>query len=111
MLWRPALHAAQPGKSAKCLVIEPVLPSLCAEMCDEKVDLALQNLGRQRDIEIGLTEVAIPFGNLIFENDVVAKRRPGMAADLPVVLMQVVAAVGENEIRVCPGLEGFRTRA
>jgi hypothetical protein len=47
-------------------------------MGDEKFYLALQNFGLERNIAIGLSEVAVPFRDLIFEDEVITKCIPSL---------------------------------
>jgi len=58
----------------KRLCVEPVLGPLRTEMGHEKFYLALQNFGLEGNIAIGLSEVAVPFRDLIFEDEMISIR-------------------------------------
>ena len=102
-LRRVAFKAPQPREPAKRLLVEPVLRALGAEMGHQQIDLALKRRRRNLNIEVGLAKIAIPFRDLVLKNAVIAKCVPGQPIDLAVVLMRIVAAVGENN-------RGLRTR-
>src|ERR1700730_13365383 len=87
------LHAADPRQPAKGLFIEPLLGTLAAEMRHQEVDLALKGRRGNGHVEVRLPDIAVPFGDFIFKNAMIAKRIPGQAADLAVVLMRIVAPV------------------
>ena len=46
---------------------------------------------RYRHIEVGLTQVAVPFRDLVFQYEVVAKCVPGQTGDLVMVLVRIAA--------------------
>ena len=70
-----------------------------AKWREQQLDLALEHRGAERHVEVRLAEVAVPLGDLVLEDQVVAERVPGQLADLAVVLVRVVAAVGEDRRR------------
>ena len=63
-------------------------------------DLARQCRCGHGHVDIGLADVAVPLRNLVFEDVMIAERIPGQPADLPMILMRVVLAVGEDEIGI-----------
>jgi hypothetical protein len=60
--------------------------------------LATQRL-RESNEEIGRAQVAIILGNLVFQNHVVPETVPRKFTNQAMVLMQVAAAMSENQIR------------
>lgn len=50
------------------------------------------------NIEVGRAKIAIILGNLIFPDQVVAEGVPCEIADDPMILVQIVAAVAEDEV-------------
>ena len=106
---RPAFHAPQPGQSEKRFGIEPLLGALASEMRVQQFNLARQRRRRDRHVDIGLADVSIPLGNLVFENAVIAERIPRQAADLAMVLVRVVAIMREDHVGIDARLLALRT--
>ena len=101
-LWRTALHAPEPSQAPKGFLVEPLLGALTAEMQHQQLDLALKRGRGNRHVKVGLPDVSVPFGDLVFKNTMVPERVPGQAADLTMILMRVVASMRQNEIRLNP---------
>src|SRR5262249_60651339 len=77
---------------------------LADEVLGEEAELPLDVLGAERDVEIGRPEVAVVLGDLVLEDEVVAEGVPGQLTGQAVVLMEVAARVGQDQVR-CQGLE------
>ena len=58
----------------------------------------------------GPPEVTVVLRDLVLEDQVVAQRVPGQLADEPVVLVEVVPRVGEDEVRIDVALERLEAR-
>ena len=97
---RAALHPAKPHQAHEGLGRKPVLVALGAESRLEISRLTCAERFRQRHEAIRLAEVAVELGNLVLQNEVVAKRVPGEIREHPVILMTVVPVVREDEIRI-----------
>src|SRR5437879_5215119 len=69
--------------------------------------LPQRGVARQGHVEVGLTQVAIPLGDLVLQNQVIAERLPDDVRDDPVILVAVVAAMGENHVRRKCSLDRF----
>ena len=69
--------------------------------------LSARNVAQQGDVEIRLPQVAIPLGDLVLQNQVIAERLPGDVRDDPVILVAVVAAMSENHVRRERSLDRF----
>ena len=52
----------------------------------------------ERHVEIGLPDIAIPLGDFVLEDEVVAERIPGMPPHLPVILVRIIAPVRKDDI-------------
>ena len=76
-LGRPALHATQTRQRAEGFGVEPILGALRGEVLVQQRDLALERRLRERLVNIGPAEVAVPLGDLVLEDQVVTKRVPG----------------------------------
>src|SRR4051794_22547600 len=72
----PALHAAQTRQSTERFGVEPVLAALGGEVGIEQRQLALHDLGRERQVNIGPPKIAVPLRDFVLEDEVVTKRRP-----------------------------------
>jgi hypothetical protein len=48
--------------------------------------------------EIGGAEITVIFGNFVFQNQVVPEGVPGEITNYPMVLVEIVAVMGENQI-------------
>jgi hypothetical protein len=60
--------------------------------------LAVHDLGPERQVDVGLPQVAVPLRDLVFQDQVISERGPGQAAQLAVVLVGVVAAMGQDQV-------------
>src|ERR1700678_1845040 len=92
-LGRATFHAPQPSQRDKSLGVKPVFRALTAEMRNQEIDFSLQRAGRSRDIQIGLTHIAIPLWNLVLKDAVIPESIPSESKDVPVVLMCVPLAM------------------
>src|SRR5690606_7648431 len=98
-LRRPALHSPQTSKPAKRSGLEPVFRALRPEMLREQFDLALERCGGQRHVVTGPAWIAVPFGNLVLKDEMVAKRIPGQLGNLAMVLMGIIQPVRKDHVR------------
>ena len=94
-----ALDATQPGQPEERLRAEPVSVALGRVRRDQQVGLLPSGPCRDVDVEVRPAQVAVELGDLELEDQVVAERLPGQLADEPVVLVEVVAVVGQDEVR------------
>ena len=95
---RRSLHPADPHQRPEQLVVEPVLVPLAREDAREQSTFSSHELLVRRARRRWVAQVAVVLGDLVLEDQVVAERVPGQLAEEPVVLVQVVARVGEDEI-------------
>ena len=77
IVWGTTFHSPQPSNSTKGFSIEPILGALCPKMLKQQRYLTGHYLGGKRHVDIGLTEVSIPFRNLVFKNEVITECIPG----------------------------------
>src|SRR6266566_2734794 len=70
--------------------------------------LSARGVAQQGHVEIGLPQVAIPLGDLVLQNQGIAERLPGDVRHEPVILVTVVAAMGENHVRRERSLDCFQ---
>src|SRR5882757_11466874 len=94
-LRRAALHTPDPRQSPKGFVVEPPLGALAAEMRNQQLDLALQRDSANRHVDVRLPDIAVPRRNFIFEDLMIPERIPRQLADLAMILMRIVAPVGQ----------------
>src|SRR5207237_8618965 len=94
-----ARKAAKPEERAKGLLVEPVLASLAGEHT-ERIQLPGDVIRLHWNVEVGLTEIAIPFRYFIFPDLMRPERVPGQLVDQAMILMSVVARMSQNEIRI-----------
>lgn len=104
---RAAFHSTQSSKPAEDFGVKPMFSSLRAEMGKKEVDFACQYSSLQGNVEIGLPKIAIPFGNLVFKDHVIAKRIPGELRNLPMILMRIVRSMGQYEIGLASRFQCF----
>src|SRR5215471_4357817 len=97
-LARSALHPAQPREASECFRVEPMLGPLRAEVFHKKIDLALHDVFPDLDIKVRLTEIAIPLRNFVFKDQVIAKRIPSVTTNFAMILVGVVAPVGQDKV-------------
>ena len=65
-------------------------------MAHQQLDLARHGCLADRHVDVGPAEVAVPLRDLVLQDQVVAERVPGQPAHLAVVLVRVVAVVGQD---------------
>src|SRR5271166_165874 len=92
---RVGLHPAEPQDRKKGLFVEPLLLALRVEAVDDDLDLAGAGRFFQRNEEVGRAQVAVVVRNLVLQDQVVPERVPREVRDQAVVLVPVVAVVGE----------------
>ena len=94
------LHAADTQQRAEQLVVEPVLPRLTREVLVDEAELVGDDRLGERDEDVRRPDVPVVLRDLVLEDHVVAKGVPGELAREPVILMEVVTGVREDEIRI-----------
>ena len=82
----------------KRLFVEPLLLLLGLEALDDVTDLSRAHRFLQGHEEVGGTQIAIVFRDLVLKNQVVPERVPRQVRDQTVVLMPIIAVVGENQV-------------
>lgn len=95
----PALDTAQTHQASKQIFAEPVQRALTGEVPDQVIALLRYISFAEGHEEIGMAEIAVVLGDLIFENEMIAEGVPGQLGQHPMVLVAVMAMVGENDIR------------
>lgn len=88
--------SAQAQQRAEGLFLKPVLAFLRLEAAQDEVNLLTAERFREANKEIGRTQVAIVFRNLVFQNQMVPETVPGQLADQAMILVQVAATMREN---------------
>ena len=82
----------------KGLFVEPLLLPLGLEALDDVTDLSRAHRFLQGHEEVGGTQIAIVFRDLVLKNQVVPERVPRQVRDQTVVLMPIIPVVGENQV-------------
>ncbi len=77
---------------------EPWLFALRGKVCEQMIDFLAGAVFRQRHEKVRRAEVAFVFRNFVFQNRVIAEGVPGELGDEAMVLMEIFAAVGKNEV-------------
>src|SRR5712692_230477 len=93
-----ALHSADAGHGAEQIALEPLPAGLGTVVLEQEGDLPLQGRGREGREEIRRSEVAVELGNLVLEDELVAPGVPRQVGDQPVVLVEITAVVGEDQV-------------
>ena len=97
---RVGLHPAEPEDPRKVSS-----SNHCFWLCDLKLSMMIwilrEQAGFQRTTkEVQAHQVVVVFRNLVFPDQVVPEGVPGQVRDQAVVLVPVIAVVGENQIGV-----------
>ena len=92
------LHAAKPEDAQEEILREPPPIPLGLEVREEVLDLPLGKPIVEMDEDVGGTQVAVVLGNLVLEDEMVAKRVPGELRCESVILVPIVAVVREDQI-------------
>ena len=83
------------------------MPALAAERRLQVLDLPGAGASRQGDEAVGRAEVAIVFGNFVFQDQVITEGVPREIGNEAVVLVAIVTIVGEHEVGRATRLECF----
>src|SRR6185295_4126165 len=94
----PAFHAAKARQAAEGFFVEPGFRTLRAEMAMQEFDLAAQDFLAEFDIEVRLAQIAIPFRNFVFEDELIAEGVPGELTEEPMILVRILARMGHNHV-------------
>src|SRR4029434_6486030 len=100
-----ALHSTHAQEGPEEILREPALAGLAWEAGKDHLDFPPTERVVERYEDIRRPEVAVVLGDLVFENELVSEGVPRELGDQPVVLMEVVAVVGEHEVRGSRTLE------
>src|SRR5215467_9006555 len=79
-------------------------------MRNQQIDLSLKRARRDRYIEVRLTDVSIPLRNLVFKNAMISERVPCQTADVTVILVRIISAMREDDIRIRSRLQHLEPR-
>src|SRR5215831_4310316 len=82
-----------------------MLVRLARKMPLEQLELFLDELGGERHEDVRTPKIAVDLRDLVFQDQVIAERVPGQLAGKAVILMEVVAGVSEDDLRVDAPLE------
>src|SRR5262245_18998872 len=104
---RTALQPPKTKHRQECLTREPVSPFLRAIDLQECVHFRTSLLCVHRDIDVRLSETAIPFRNLVLEHYLIPESIPDDLVDDAMILMPVVALVTQDQIWPGSALERF----
>src|SRR6266446_130622 len=86
-------------QALKSILRKPMLIALRFEAGHQILDLTVANLAIERHEEIGRTEVAVVLRDFIFEDKMIPPSVPGQLVDDAVILVQIFARVGQDQIR------------
>ena len=95
---RRRFDPSEPHEPAEGVAREPPLPKLRLEGRGEVFRLQLAHRVVERHIAIRRPEVAVIFGQLVLEDEVIPKRVPGQLREEAVILMAVASIMGEDHI-------------
>src|SRR5262249_32726584 len=74
--------------------------TLLRRKCAQQVlDFLINQVALQANKHVRRAEIAIVFGNLVFQDQVIAERIPGQFGNQPMILVRVPTIVGQDEIR------------
>lgn len=74
--WRVAFQTADSHHRTKRLVIEPRLLGLRWEVLAQALNLVIDHRLGDRNVQIGVPQVALVLGDFVFANQVIAKSIP-----------------------------------
>jgi hypothetical protein len=93
------LYSTKSEQAEESLFAEPVLPPLCSENVEQPFAFAPGRARAQGHVQVRLAEISVPLRNLVLENELVTEGVPRQVGHYSVVLVPVVARVGEDDIR------------
>src|SRR5450432_3466497 len=104
-LGRVAFHAPDAHQSVERVGSKPRATRLRRKVPQQKLHLLLRRGSRKWNKEVGLAQIAFVLGDLVLGDEMIAKGVPGELGDHPMVLVQIVAVVAQNEIGILGFLE------
>ena len=107
---RTGFNAAQPQQRQERFFREPKPPRLAGKMPEDGRHLAARNVVVERDEVVRLAQIAVIFRNLVFENGVMPERVPREIRQHAMVLMSIVPAMSQDEVRLEPIFDPFEPR-
>ena len=94
-----AFHTAQSHQRLKRFGLKPTLSTLRLESIHDVSNFLLAHIGLKRHEDTRLSHVAVIFGDLVFENQMIPKRIPGQFRQEAMILVGIPAVVSKNEVR------------
>src|SRR5258706_9714548 len=91
--------AAQSQNRGKNIFGEPVLAFLAFEALHDGSDFLAGDRLAQGYKQVGCPKISIVFDDFVFQDQVVPERVPGQLGNQPVVLVEVIAIMRQDEIR------------
>src|SRR4029453_6685298 len=101
------LDSSNSQKRQECVRGEPVFLPLGLEAVHYHADLFLADGIVEMNEEIGTSQIAVVFQDFIFQDELIPVGVPRQLGDQAMVLMEIVAVVGEDEIRGDPFFQLF----
>jgi hypothetical protein len=92
-------YASDAQDGLEAVAREPMFVALTFENAQEVVDFSRTGAIVKGHKQVGLSKIAIVLEDFVFENQVLAKSVPGQIGNDPVILMAVVAIMGEDKVR------------
>ena len=87
---------------------EPLSFRLALKMPDQGGNFLFRYLTGDGDEDIGLPQVAVVFGDFVFQHEMVAKRVPSEVGQDTMVLVPVFAVVGQHQVRLKLSFDFFK---
>src|SRR5437879_7614243 len=93
------LDAAQSRQRKKSVRSEPLLGSLRRKRIENVFYFALACSTVQPKINVWCSQITIILWDLVFQDQVIAKRVPSQFTNHAVILMQIMAVMRQNQVR------------
>jgi hypothetical protein len=106
---RSGLDAPNPHQPLEKVLGKPRLSPLRRKVAQQQLTLSPANRGGERKEYIGRPQVGVKFRDLVFQDEVMTERIPGEIANQAVILVQIVAEVGENQVGLESSLQFLET--
>jgi len=107
---RIRFDAPETLQSQEGILGKPLLGALGSKRLADISGFSFTSLAIQTHEEIWRAEIAIIFRDFVLQDEVVAKRIPSQFTDHSVILVKVIAVMGQNQIRLKLSLELFKFR-
>src|SRR5271163_1502162 len=104
---RTRFNATQSHQASKCVGREPTFAALRPIAVEQYANLAFDMGGLQLNVGRRGRQIALVFGHFVFKDQVAAIRVPGQLGNESMILVSIIAPMGEDQVRISRPFEAL----